>query len=76
MMPYLDGYEVCRRVRESSKVPIIMLSAKDEESDKLRCLELGADDYITKPFPLNELLCRIKVIFRRTRASTALMMNG
>ncbi|HEX7474625.1 MAG TPA: response regulator, partial [Dehalococcoidales bacterium] len=68
-MPYLDGIEVCRRMREWSKVPIIMLSARDGESDKLRCLELGADDYITKPFSLNELLCRIKVIFRRTQDS-------
>ena len=69
MMPYLDGYEVCRRMREWSKVPIIMLSVRDGESDKVRCLELGADDYITKPFSLKELLCRIKVIFRRTQDS-------
>jgi putative nucleotidyltransferase with HDIG domain len=69
MMPYLDGYEVCHRIREWSRVPIIMLSARDEENDKLRCLELGADDYITKPFSLNELLCRIKVIFRRSQNS-------
>lgn len=67
MMPFLDGYDVCRRIREKSQVPIIMLTAKDSENDKLRCLELGADDYITKPFSLNELLCRIKVLFRRTR---------
>jgi putative nucleotidyltransferase with HDIG domain len=66
MMPYLDGYEVCHRIREVSKVPIIMLSAREAENDKLRCLEAGADDYITKPFSLEELLCRIKVIFRRT----------
>jgi DNA-binding response OmpR family regulator len=69
IMPYLNGYEVCRRIRELSPVPIIMLSARDEEDDKLRCLELGADDYLTKPFSLNELLCRIKVIFRRTLES-------
>jgi putative two-component system response regulator len=69
MMPFLDGYEVCRRIREWSKVPIIMLSARDQENDKLRCLEIGADDYITKPFSLNELLCRIKVIFRRAENS-------
>jgi putative nucleotidyltransferase with HDIG domain len=69
MMPYLDGYEVCRRIREWSRVPIIMLSARDAENDKLRCLETGADDYITKPFSLKELLCRIKVILRRTRHS-------
>ncbi len=65
MMPYLDGYEVCRRIREVSKIPIIVLSARDGESDKLKCFELGADDYITKPFSLNELLYRIKAIFRR-----------
>ncbi len=77
MMPFLDGYEVCRRIRESSSIPIIMLSAKDGEDDKLRCLELGADDYLTKPFSLNELLCRIKVLFRRTRekSCTAIQSN-
>jgi DNA-binding response OmpR family regulator len=76
MMPYLDGYEVCRQIREDSKVPIIMLSAKDGENDKLRCLEMGADDYITKPFSLNELLCRIKVIFRRTRENIYVVPNS
>jgi len=69
MMPYLNGYEVCRQVRESSMLPIIMLSAKDEETDKLRCLELGADDYLTKPFSLNELLCRVKNLLKRTQGS-------
>ncbi len=58
VMPFLDGYEVCRRIREDSKIPIIILSALDGENDKLRCLELRADDYITKPFSLKELLCR------------------
>ena len=67
MMPRLDGFEVCRRLREWSKVPIIMLSAKDGETDKLRCLEIGADDYLTKPFSLNELLSRIKAVLRRTQ---------
>jgi two-component system, OmpR family, KDP operon response regulator KdpE len=76
MMPFLDGYEVCRRIRETSKVPIIMLSAKDGENDKLRCLELGADDYLTKPFSLNELLCRIKVIFRRTAENNFSLPNS
>jgi DNA-binding response OmpR family regulator len=69
MMPQLDGFEVCRRIREWSKVAIVMLSAKDGETDKLRCLEMGADDYLTKPFSLNELLCRIKVVLRRSRKS-------
>ncbi len=67
MMPKLDGFEVCRNLREWSKVPIIMLSAKDNETDKLRCLEIGADDYLTKPFSLNELLTRIKAVLRRTQ---------
>jgi DNA-binding response OmpR family regulator len=76
MMPYLNGFEVCRKIRENSEVPIIMLSAKDSENDKLRCLELGADDYITKPFSLNELLCRIKVLFRRSRVNNYAMTNS
>jgi DNA-binding response OmpR family regulator len=67
MMPYLDGFEVCRRVRENSAVPIIMLSAKDGQTDKLRCLELGADDFLTKPFSLSELLWRVNVLLRRAQ---------
>ncbi|HEX7474471.1 MAG TPA: response regulator transcription factor [Dehalococcoidales bacterium] len=67
MMPHSDGYEVCRQVREHSSVPIIMLSAKDGQSDKLSCLELGADDFLTKPFSLTELLCRIKALLRRSQ---------
>ena len=67
MMPEMDGFQVCRLVREKSKVPIIMLSAKEGEGDKLRCLELGADDYLTKPFYLNELLLRIKAVLRRSQ---------
>jgi DNA-binding response OmpR family regulator len=66
MMPEMDGFEVCRRIKEKSNVAIIMLSAKDGETDKIRCLELGADDYLTKPFSLNELLWRVKVVLRRT----------
>ncbi len=50
MMPKIDGFEVCRRLREWSQIPIIMLSARGDESDKVKCLDLGADDYITKPF--------------------------
>jgi DNA-binding response OmpR family regulator len=68
-MPQLDGFEVCRRLREWSNIPIIMLSARDSETDKLRCMELGADDYLTKPFSLNELLVRIKVVLRRASKS-------
>jgi DNA-binding response OmpR family regulator len=72
----MDGYQVCRRVRESSNIPIIMLSAKDEEHDKLRCLELGADDYLTKPFSLNELLARLKVILRRVQNTGTSFLQG
>jgi DNA-binding response OmpR family regulator len=65
MMPVMDGFETCRVIREHSNVPIIMLSAKDGEHDKIRCLEMGADDYLPKPFSLNELLWRVKAILRR-----------
>jgi DNA-binding response OmpR family regulator len=65
MLPGLDGVEVCRRIRASSEVPIIMVTARSEEVDKLLGLEIGADDYITKPFSPRELMARIRVIFRR-----------
>ena len=68
IMPRMDGFETCRRLREWSSIPIIMLSAKDEEQDKVKCLENGADDYITKPFGSSELVARIKAVLRRTRA--------
>jgi two-component system KDP operon response regulator KdpE len=64
MMPKIDGVEVCRRIREWSDVPIIILSARGDENDKVKCLELGADDYLTKPFGIAELLARIKTAFR------------
>lgn len=66
-MPAIDGFEVCRRLREWSQVPIIMLTGQTDEQDKVRCLELGADDYITKPFGVNELIARIKAVLRRTQ---------
>lgn len=66
MLPYMDGFEICRKVRESSTVPILMLTAKEEEVDKVLGLELGADDYITKPFGMRELLARIKANLRRS----------
>ena len=67
MLPGLDGYEVCRRLRmEGNRTPIIMLTVKDKEIDKVLGLELGADDYVTKPFSLRELLARAKAVFRRT----------
>lgn len=66
VMPDMPGLEVCRRVREFSLVPIIVLSAKGLESDKVAALELGADDYVTKPFGMGELLARIGAVLRRT----------
>ena len=67
MIPRKDGLQVCREIRKDSNTPIIMLSAKSEEFDKLLGLELGADDYITKPFSPREVLARIKAVFRRIR---------
>ncbi len=66
MLPKLDGFSVCRKIRETSSVPIIMLTAREEEVDKVLGLELGADDYMTKPFSLRELMARIKANLRRT----------
>ena len=66
MLPGIDGYEVCRRIRQTSNTPIIMLSAKGETFDKVLGLELGADDYIVKPFDAKELLARIKAVLRRS----------
>ncbi len=67
MLPGVDGFEVCRRLRETSAVPIIMLTAKGEEIDRVVGLELGADDYLAKPFSLRELLARVKALLRRVR---------
>lgn len=69
MLPKLDGIEVCRRMRSRSQVPIIMLTAKDDEIDKVLGLEIGADDYITKPFSLRELRSRIRAALRRSEMS-------
>ena len=66
MLPLMDGFEVCKRVRETSNTPILMLTAKEEEVDKVLGLELGADDYVTKPFGMRELIARIKANIRRT----------
>ncbi len=71
MLPVLDGYEICKRLRmEGDTTPIIMLTVKDKEIDRVLGLELGADDYVTKPFSLREVLARIKAIFRRTKEQT------
>src|SRR5438093_1200983 len=65
MLPRLDGLEVCKRLRASSRVPIIMLTARDDELDKVVGLELGADDYITKPFSIREFRSRVRALLRR-----------
>jgi two-component system KDP operon response regulator KdpE len=65
MMPRMSGLEVCRRVREQSTIPIIVLTALDAESDKVTALDLGADDYLTKPFGVEELLARVRAVLRR-----------
>ena len=69
MLPKMDGLEVCRQIRKTSDVPIIMLTAKDSEIDKVLGLELGADDYITKPFSNRELVARVKANLRRVASS-------
>jgi len=67
MMPHLDGLETTRRIRESSETPIIILTALGEESDKVQAFDMGADDYLTKPFGVGELLGRVKAVLRRAR---------
>ena len=77
MLPKVDGREVCRRIRDASLTPIIMLTARDEETDKLLGLELGADDYITKPFSPREVVARVRAVLRRgTREATDLVRAG
>ena len=68
MLPKIDGFEVCRRLREWSQMPIIMLSARGNDEDKVKCLDLGADDYITKPFSVDELIARVRAVLRRAQA--------
>lgn len=70
MLPGMSGMEVCRKLREVSSVPIIMLTAKDSELDKVLGLELGADDYVTKPYSARELIARIRAVLRRRSAET------
>ena len=71
MLPELSGIEVCRRLRHTSDLPIIMLTAKDDVSDKVMGLDMGADDYVTKPFAIEELLARIRVALKKRRARDA-----
>ncbi|MBU2610328.1 MAG: response regulator transcription factor [Chloroflexi bacterium] len=73
MMPDLDGFEVLRMIRESNNVPVIMLTAKGEEDDRVRGLELGADDYITKPFSPREMVSRVKAVLRRSKSLSGSM---
>jgi two-component system KDP operon response regulator KdpE len=70
MMPELDGFETLRTLRQVSNVPVIMLTVRDDEGDKVRGLELGADDYVTKPFGTRELVSRVKAVLRRTQSLT------
>ena len=67
MMPRMDGWQTCARIREVSDVPVIMLTAKDEEADKLKGFQYGVDDYVTKPFSFGELTARVKAVLLRTR---------
>ena len=76
MLPKLDGLEVCRRLRLESSVPIIMLTAKSEEGDKILGLGLGADDYLAKPFSPGELTARVKAVLRRTRVDPTQALAG
>ena len=71
MLPDTDGFEVCRQIREFSEVPIVMLTAKGEDADKVKGLNMGADDYLTKPFNTDELLARVRAVLRRSRAPEA-----
>ena len=76
MLPKLDGREVCRRIRETANTPIIMLTARDEETDKLLGLELGADDYITKPFSPREVVARVRAVLRRGARDVAELVRA
>ena len=76
MLPGMPGTEVCRKLREVSSVPIIMLTAKDSELDKVFGLELGADDYVTKPYSARELIARIRAVLRRRSAEPDMPMDA
>lgn len=76
MMPKLDGFAVCERVREFSAVPIIIVTARGQDQDKIRGLDLGADDYLTKPFSVEELLARVRAVLRRSQLSARQNSQG
>jgi DNA-binding response OmpR family regulator len=75
MMPGTDGFELCRAIRRESKVPILMLSAREGEADKVRALDIGADDYVTKPFGAMELVARVKALLRRAGDAGGTMLR-
>jgi DNA-binding response OmpR family regulator len=75
IMPEMDGFEVCRRVRKNSPIPIIMLSAREGEMDKQMCLECGADEYLTKPFSLRELLSTVERILTRGPSNRSVLVE-
>src|SRR5437773_945883 len=76
MLPAIDGFEVCRRIREWSRTPILMLTARGDEDDRVNGLELGADDYLVKPFSPRELVSRVRAILRRTGEQEAIGAIG
>ena len=76
MLPGISGLEVCRRLKKEKDIPVIMLSAKDSVMDKVAGLQIGADDYIAKPFAIEELIARIQVIFRRTEKVKSNIINS
>src|SRR5207245_8625271 len=76
MMPKMDGFTVCQRVREFSSVPIIIVTARGQDQDKVRGLDLGADDYLTKPFSVDELLARVRAVLRRAQFATSEHANA
>jgi two-component system KDP operon response regulator KdpE len=76
MMPDIDGFEALQLIRETSSVPVIMLTAKGEEDDRVKGLELGADDYVTKPFSPRELVSRVRAVLRRTESANAASEGG
>lgn len=74
MLPYINGFELCKEIRKSSNVPILMVTARTDLQDTVKGLELGADDYVTKPFEFEELLARIKSLLRRSSLKTMKQM--
>src|SRR5881398_224432 len=76
MMPRMDGFTVCYRVREFSSVPIIIITARGQDQDKVRGLDLGADDYLTKPFSVDELLARVRAVLRRAQFAASEHANA